>query len=247
MDLNWLFWVVVLVILCCAYYGYKKGIVRIVFSIGSLIIAIVLASVLTPYINQYLRYNTNVYTNIEEKCIELLNKPDEQDGKNVAGEVGSASTSEENTTGEQTQQTEVQSILEEQQLPTSLKDSIEKMSLSVEEQAKSAQTAVAGSIADMAMSAICFVVTLIVIRLVLIILSRVLNIITKLPVIHGINQFAGLTFGLAEGLLIVWIFFIFLTCTLQTEFGQSCVKMIMENEVLTYLFDHNLLMLIFRL
>lgn len=247
MELNWLFIAVVIVMLCCAYYGYKKGIVRIVFSIGSLIIAIALASILTPYINQYLRYNTTLYTNIEEKCIELLSKSDEQ-GNDPQNDEGSSLDDESVTTEDgQAQQTEVQSILDEQQLPTSLKDSIEKMSLSVEEQAHSAQTAVAGSIADMALSAICFVATLLIIRIVLMILSRVLNIITKLPIIHGLNQFAGLVFGLAEGLLIVWIFFIFLTCILQTEFGQSCVEMIVENEVLTYLFDHNLLMLIFHL
>lgn len=242
MEVNWLFLTVVIVILCCAYYGYKKGIVRIVFSIGSLMIAIALAAIFTPYMNEYLRYNTNVYTSIEEKCVELLGRSDGQ-GETVPVDEQSTVAEKEG----QVQQREVQSILSEQRLPASLKESIQKMSLSVEEQAQSAQTAVAGSIADMALSAICFVATLLMVRIVLMILSRVLNIITKLPIIHGINQFAGLVFGLAEGVLIVWIFFIFLTCILQTAFGQNCVKMILDNEVLTYLFDHNLLMLIFQL
>lgn len=279
MKVNWLLIVIAILILCCAYYGYKKGIVRIVFSIGSLIIAIVLSSILSPYINHYVRYNTNIYAKIEEKCVDLISGSSEEE-KESAGtslsqqlvqgqeddpktqqtkeqaagqqtqktqEQGAGQQTQEQGDGQQTQQTQVQSILNQQELPASLKETIEKMSLSVGEQAQNAQQAVAGSIADMVLSAICFVVTLLIIRIILMVLSRVLNIITKLPVIHGVNQFAGLTFGLAEGLLIVWIFFVFLTCILQTEFGQKCVQMVLENQILTYLYDHNLLMMIFRL
>lgn len=267
MKVNWLLIVIAILILCCAYYGYKKGIVRIVFSIGSLIIAIVLSSILTPYINHYVRYNTNIYAKIEEKCVNLISGSSEDEkesadtslsqqlvqGQNAAQqtqqtqEQAAEQQTKEQSAAPQTQQTQVQSILNKQELPASLKETIEKMSLSVEEQTQNAQHAVAGSIADMVLSAICFVVTLLIIRIILMVLSHALNIITKLPVIHGVNQFAGLTFGLAEGLLIVWIFFVFLTCIIQTEFGQKCVEMILENQILTYLYDHNLLMLIFRL
>lgn len=228
--MNWLFLAVLVMILCFAIYGYQKGIVKIVFSVGSLVVSIILSGVLTPYMNTYLRENTKLYETVREKCQDFFDQKQEPQTENAAGE--------EIAPGD------IETLIRGQQFPDSLKESIVRQAL--KEQTEGVQTAVADGIAQLAVSAVGFMIVLVVIRVILWVILRVLNVATKLPVIHGANQIAGLAFGILEGILAVWVFFIFLTCILQTSFGQTCIKMVAKNRFLSYLYDYNLLALIFR-
>ena len=228
--MNWLFLAVAVIVICFAVYGYKKGIIKIVFSVGSLIVSIILSGVLTSYLNTYLKDNTGLYEAVSNKCQEFIDKKQEMQA--VGPEVL------------EIKETDIEALIREQHLPDSLKESIAKNAL--REQVDSVQAAVADGIAELVVSAISFMIVLVVIRIILWVVFRVLNVATKLPVIHGANQIAGLAFGILEGLLAVWVFFIFLTCILQTSFGQTCMKMIAGSQFLSYLYNYNLLTLIFH-
>jgi hypothetical protein len=86
-----------------------------------------------------------------------------------------------------------------------------------------------------------YAVTYLCIFLILRILASLLNILERLPIIHGVNKLGGLIVGLAEGLFAVWILGIVFTVFGMTELGQSAAACIQESTILSILYGHNLL------
>ena len=68
-----------------------------------------------------------------------------------------------------------------------------------------------------------------------------LDIISKLPILHQVNILAGATAGAIEGLVLVWIGFIIITMLGSTTFGQEALGLINDNELLSYLYNNNIL------
>jgi len=55
-----------------AYAGYKKGFLRVVYSILSWVIILAFVTWATPYITEYLDQNTRLRAHVQEKCIEHI-------------------------------------------------------------------------------------------------------------------------------------------------------------------------------
>ncbi|MBQ2615204.1 MAG: CvpA family protein [Clostridia bacterium] len=65
--------------------------------------------------------------------------------------------------------------------------------------------ALSGYIAELAINILAFVLVLILVKLLLMLFSRLLKLFTSLPVIGLVNRFAGLAFGILEGILVVTV------------------------------------------
>ena len=68
-----------------------------------------------------------------------------------------------------------------------------------------------------------------------------LGLASRLPVLHGLNKTAGLVFGLAEGVVLVWIFFFVITVFSTTEWGGRLLTMVSDSGLLSWLYQKNLL------
>ena len=68
-----------------------------------------------------------------------------------------------------------------------------------------------------------------------------LNLISGLPILHGINQVAGSILGLTEALIFVWVGCLILTLFSGSEIGKSMIDQINGSIWLTWLYDHNML------
>ncbi|SFQ48474.1 Colicin V production protein [Lachnospiraceae bacterium XBB1006] len=66
-----------------------------------------------------------------------------------------------------------------------------------------------------------------------------LDIVTKLPVIHGINQLLGAVAGALEALLIIWILGMLVTAFCLEESCYPIFSMIKENQLLSFLYENN--------
>lgn len=69
----------------------------------------------------------------------------------------------------------------------------------------------------------------------------VLKLLTKLPVVHGMNKLLGLIVGLCEGFLLVWLILYIIQIQQGVLFGVDFNSMIAENAFLQFLFAHNLI------
>ena len=82
-------WVLLLVLLILGYNiirGYRKGFLRIVYSLVSWVIVLTFVTVTTPYINTYLMEYTTLYEQIEKQCSEQIKKSVEEKQKSVQSE-----------------------------------------------------------------------------------------------------------------------------------------------------------------
>lgn len=74
MNINILEIAVAAVILLFAAAGYRKGFVKKLAAMVSLLVSVVLVSALLPWITAFLKENTPVYTMIEEQCRTAMEK-----------------------------------------------------------------------------------------------------------------------------------------------------------------------------
>ena len=102
----------------------------------------------------------------------------------------------------------------------------------------------------MALNAIAFVITFLILSIVFGVISQVFHIIEKLPVIEEANKGLGAALGFAKGLVLVWIGFSFVALNAMSDFGQQIIAMVYESPLLVYIYENNfvltLLMSIFE-
>lgn len=89
--MNWLLIIIVLLLALCVVNGYRKGFLRMMYSMVSWVIMFALVTWATPYINTFLRNNTSIYQTIatycEQQIQEKTEKQIEQETAAVTGEV----------------------------------------------------------------------------------------------------------------------------------------------------------------
>lgn len=219
--MNWLFLITVVIIGGGAFLGWRAGFVKTVFSLISTIAVIILTLLLSPIVSNALKNNESVYGAINSKLDMIINLSESGEG---------ASTTD--------------AFIDSLSLPKSIKEAI-RSSGSASELGNSGLKELEHYICDLLtgiiINAIGFIATFIAVAAALTIVCFVLNVISKLPVLHQINTLAGVAAGALEGLMIVWILFIVITMFGTTEFGSRMLAMISTNPILNFLYDKNIL------
>lgn len=67
-----------------------------------------------------------------------------------------------------------------------------------------------------------------------------LNLLSKLPIIHGLNRICGGILGLAEGIIIVWLLLYFVFLFPQVTFFRIAYNQIRDIPFLLFLYENNL-------
>lgn len=221
-KMNWMLIVVVAILAINALIGMKAGLIKTVFSLCSMMIALVLTVWLSPYVNDYLRGNDKVYNAVSEKVEKVL--PELEKTSDKSKQV---------------------SLIDGLSLPKSIKDSLlENNNAQVYKQmaVENFEDYVTGYVTGVVINAMSFSLTFILLIVILWVISIALDIISKLPLLHQINKTAGLLAGLVHGLVIIWLLFIFLTVFSSSSLGQKAMTMISENDFLSLIYNYNYLM-----
>lgn len=218
--MNWLLIIVLAIIVINALIGRKVGLVKIVFSLFSFIIALFLTTWISPSVNDMILKNESFYQKTSQKVENVLfSKGEESINDNEAEDEGK--------------------LIDSLPLPKTIKDTLQE---NKEKQEANIKSYISSHVTDIVINALAFVLTFIVIFIALWVLSIALNIISKLPIINQINKIAGLLVGSLQGLLIVWILFVLLTVISGLEFGQNAIEQINDSKILTYIYDKNILL-----
>lgn len=206
--------------------GYKKGFVKIVFSLAVTILAFVLAVLLVGPFESYIKNSTPVYDKIHEQMTEYIEKY-------VSKEMDVAST-------------ELQKeAIQELKLPSAIKDKLidgntvdEKLTMGVDTFAEYLAT----SLTDILVEAFSVILLFLCIKLVLRIVVSLVDLISKLPVVNGINKSLGGVVGVVEGVFIIWLVCLLLTAISGTEIGQQIFSAISTNKILNFVYNNNLIL-----
>lgn len=219
--MNWLLAVVIGIVIYFGIQGRRRGFIRTVFTLFSLIIALVLTYTLSPYISKALQKSEKIQGYVT-KTVETVIK-----------------TEKEETVSDQVE------YIDGLNLPKSLKTAlIENNNKEVYTAfaVKSFQDYVNHYVVYLIMNALSFILTLMIIKILLFVAVKMLDILSKLPIINGLNKSAGLLVGILHGFIVVWVLCIFLTVFSGTEWGIRLYTMINESLVLTTIYDNNLLL-----
>ena len=185
--------ITVAILLGCLLNGRRRGLIRTMFSLFSLIVSVLLTTIVTPTISEYLQSNEAVVSYVEDKVLEPVG--DYLINSDVPLTEG-----------------EVDTLLQNLSIPEGV------------------------------INAGTYVIVFLVANLVLIILGRALDLISKLPGLNALNKTGGAIAGLAQGILLIWILCILLAIFSNAEFASKTLEQIQANVFLSYLHDNNLLL-----
>lgn len=220
---NWLFWVVIVFLAIMAIVGLKKGLVKMIFSLVSLIVTIILTVMISPHVAEFLMESTELYDMAQEKTCEFIEKV----VLAMEEEAGESMT------------------IDELPLPEIIKDMLNENNneesydiLGVNNLADY----IGASVARMVVNAAAFTGTFLVIFIAIKLIVALLDLISKLPLINGVNKLAGAALGLVEAFVILWILCLVVTSFAGTEWGRTLLSMINESEFLSLIYNNNYLM-----
>ncbi len=221
--MNWVLLVVIGIIAVLGFIGLKKGLIKMVFSLASTIVALLVAMLFSPMVAGMMKNNEAIVGFFDEKISAVVDFTSE----------------EAQTETESTQESLIASL----PLPETFKESLLENNTAesyISMQAQNFEEYVCRQISNVIINAIAFVVTLLLAIVALAILCKTLDLLAKLPLLKQINAAAGLAAGVAEGLMIVWILFVILTMFAGTAFGSNALSMIAENPLLDFLYKNNI-------
>lgn len=264
---NWLLIIVGVIFLIGIIVGYVRGFLRIGLSLLSTILTVILVVFLTPYVSSALTKYTPLDTMIEEKCIEAFMPEISADAlkdKDLSGTPLANLNADEladinnidldkynitekdimNVLGEIPKDTQVKAI-ENAAIPEFLKKLLtENNNNEIYETLNVFNfPEYAGAyLARMAVQVIAFLVTFLLVIIIVKALMAAVDIIGDLPVLGIVNRLAGALTGIVGALLIIWLAFLILSLIYTTEAGKACFAMIDKDPILTFLYDHNILL-----
>ena len=223
--MNWLLIGILIFMLICTINGYRKGFIRLAVSFVFVIITIALVRMVTPYLGIFLEQHTPVYSTIKENCMEIFRED--------AGDY------------DQEKKTDQVKAIESSRLPEKFKKSLMENNnaeiysiLEVTGFDEYIGTYVAKTLTNI----IAFVLAFIIIYLALKLILFSLDLIARLPVLHGINKTAGLLLGLAESLVFIWVFFLAITIFFTGKTGENLMGMVNDSLFLRFLYSNNYLL-----
>jgi uncharacterized membrane protein required for colicin V production len=208
--------------------GFKRGFVREVVSTFIMLLTLVIVWMVNPYVNDFIRENTPIYEKIQSGCREI-----------AVSLVGNA---------EIVGAAEQSALIDNLNLPTVLKDNLKENNTAEKYRYLAATTFVdyiSGYFAELIINVLSFLFSLLLVTILIRIITGALNLLSRLPVLNGVNKLAGAVLGGTKCILFIWIAFLILTVLCNTEIGKQGLKLIEEDYLLNFLYGKNILAQIF--
>ena len=212
-----------------AIRGYRRGIVRSVLSLASILLTFFLVGAIQPYVSDAISKYTPLESMVQES-VENVMKTRILNELSLPGNplTGSGAFEGMEITGEQ--QTDWLNICE---IPEGFQEGI---GVTAKEAAEDFIERVSIYITEGIMKILCFLITFTVVYLIIRIAALAVTAIAHLPGIRTVNQMLGGVFGLCEGFLVLWLVTLFVTLLLPSDLGQIVISGINANPLLASLY-----------
>lgn len=217
---------VLIFLLFMVLYGYKNGLVRLMLSLVATIVAFLISMMLMEPCETFIKNNTPIYDNIKEQMADYTDKY-------ISTELDFSSAEKQKET------------IQELKLPSAIRDKILKDSEKGETlviDASSFNDYVSTSLTDIIVKALSLFILFIITKLILRIIISLLDIISRLPLVHEMNKLLGSVVGFVEGIFVIWILCLFVTVFSGTNVGEMIMSAISSNSILNYIYNTNILM-----
>lgn len=228
MTVTWLGTITVGILVLFGWMGYRRGFIKEVVSMFFVVLSIALVWLINPYVNDFLRNQTPLYGTVQSGCQDFV----------------MAQMDDYVTIGERKQQ----DMIEKLGLPDFLTDGLkENNNASVYRylDVTSFVDYVADYLAVAFVNGISFLVSFVLATLLIRMITYALNIIARLPVIHGINRITGGVVGVLKGLLFIWVFLLIMTVLCNTDIGRQILALVEKDDILKFFYEKDIFIKIF--
>lgn len=241
---NWLLLVVGIIFFVSFIWGISQGLLRIVVSLIATIATIALVTALVPMACDFVEEKTSIGASVGNVITSAIMP---QESKLIDDGQTEESENEESEEGEKTElsQEDQINIVEGSSFPVLLKHNLLENNNSEIYDRLGVSTFydyVGAYVGGLIVKIIVFLLVYAILRVFIRILMNMIDFISELPVLHGINRFTGGVVGLGIGLIAVWMFFMVITIIYATAFGQMCFKQIEGNQILTILYQKDIIL-----
>lgn len=202
-----------LIIAVAAFCGAKKGLVRSVFGLSSLILSLILSLTLYPLVTDFLA-DSVVGDYVRLNAYKVFD-------------------------AQETEPAEAQEAGETLHLPSVLSDGLTN---AANEAAGAIKESVAESTAALALKLLGILVVFILTKVILWALSHVLGIIAKLPVIRSLNKLLGGAMGVCYGILLLYLLLALLTFTTTLKTFNKPTELVLESQYVSVMYNRNILL-----
>lgn len=201
------------------YWGYKKGFLRVAYSLVAWILALAIVSFVTPFVTDFIINSTEVDTKIQQEItVKLEEMVASSDVEIKLPEV--ISTKVLGLDVSQTEGGVINQVLQQ----------------------TGAYAEVATKLMMLVINAACFIVVFIAAKIALAVVEKVLGFIHKLPLIGDADKFLGIAAGAVKALVVTWMVMAVVALLSTTENAAVIVEMIYGSAPLTWLYENNLIL-----
>jgi len=202
--------------------GYRKGMLKTLIGMSSLIVSILLAYFFSPYVKDFLLERTRLYDKVSKKTCEYLVKAMEEEEESEKADEDDGNAVD----------------LLKQVLPKSF---VKRLTKGSESALTGTRERVAEVFAEKAAGAVvaaaAILLTLLAAYLLIRVLLMVTGVVEKLPLIKTVNKTAGALLGLLRGLILCVVLCVIITALSNTGPGSREFAAMDDTYLMKYLYS----------
>jgi hypothetical protein len=129
------------------------------------------------------------------------------------------------------------------EIPDNIKNLIQKeIGQTTEGLAKKATEIITNAVFKAALFIILFIIVYIAVKIGI----NMLDLVTKLPLINGVNKLVGLAFGAVYGFVMLGVACLVIQMCANMDWAKAVIETINKNEILIFIYNNNILVKIFE-
>ena len=213
--------------------GVHHGILRMMFGALSIVLVLVIAAKANPIVVSYLDKRPEVVAWADKTAEKYVDVKEKESGERVSKDIDSSKDNSKNIDNIEIPSFMRKSMLKELE---KIKDSTSNIEEEATEKIKNATVEI---ISGLIIKGIAMIIVLIGAMIIIAILRIIINLVGKLPIIHGASKIFGGVLGALEGLAIIWIVLFMIECFSATSQGTVLMSEVENSRYLVTLSECN--------
>ena len=213
--------IIVLIIGLCIFNGYRKGLARCILKLVTSIIALFIAILLfRPFVN-FVVNNTIIDENIQLSLEKVMNN-------------GIEERKDENNND---------LVKEDSGIPKPIAEYLNSnLKNTAKQKQEEAVVSVARSAAILIVEIACFILIYAIVKIILKILTILIDIVSKLPIIRQFNEVGGFLYGIVEGVVIILLIMTGVAIVTPLTGAYEVATIILQSHLGAFFYNNNIIL-----
>lgn len=211
MSINYIDLILLILMAISTYFGYKKGFLKTITGVISIVLSLVLAVALYPQMESFIK-TTPVYESVYKNVEEHIAPPDTESNK--ISDYGAGTLN----------------------LPRNFLKQMQEEATNTQE---NIADTIAVTTANSAVKIVSMLLVFLLARLLIFVIVTIAGLIKKLPLIGWSDRLLGILFGFIRGFLLVYLLLAIITVSAQFNSDNFAAKAVKQSEFAKIMYNNN--------